>query len=150
VAAARGFMFAFLSHNPPEGETPASLFVTPVGNLQTASAFPLDHNFAVKRAQLDLPNVTASNIGLFGDKGGALQAAAGLALRNVFAAVNEDRCRCGIEVRLEHEPTMRLGDERFKALRGVGIAGPSGAVAVPQGVPPFLFFLKELIARHQR
>lgn len=44
-----------------------ALFITSVGNLQAARALAFDNNLAVLRVQLDLPNVTASNIGLFGD-----------------------------------------------------------------------------------
>lgn len=71
------------------------LIVTPVGNLKTASPFALDHNFAVKRAQFDLPNVTTSDVDFFGDHGRALRAAPGLAPGNIFASVNANRCGRG-------------------------------------------------------
>ena len=48
----------------PDGAFPVldarRLSVTSIGNLQTASQFALDHDFAVRLAQLDLSNVTAS------------------------------------------------------------------------------------------
>jgi hypothetical protein len=98
----------------PESERRASLLVTAVGNLQTASTLPLVNNLAVERAQLDLPNVTASDVGLFGDQRRALQAATSLALRNVFAAVNANGRRRGVKVWLKHKRMMCLSDERFK------------------------------------
>jgi len=57
---------------------PARLFVTSVGNLQTAGTFALDNDFAVPLAQFDLPNVTAGAVNFFGDQRRALQAAAAL------------------------------------------------------------------------
>jgi len=84
-------------------QTGEALLVAPVGNLKTARPLALDDHHAVQRAQFDLPNVTASNIGLLGDHRRALQAATGLALQNVFAAMNLNRSRCGVEVWLEHK-----------------------------------------------
>lgn len=54
------------------------LSVSPVGNLETAGLFSLDHNFAVKRAQFDLSNVTANGVGLFGDQSRVLRDTHGL------------------------------------------------------------------------
>lgn len=44
----------------------------------TASPLAIDHNPAVLRAQFDLPNVTASGVGLSGDHGRALRRERGL------------------------------------------------------------------------
>jgi hypothetical protein len=62
------------SQSDAESEKAASLFVTAVGNLKTASAPALNHNFAVQRAQFDLSNVSTRTINLFGDQLRALRA----------------------------------------------------------------------------
>jgi hypothetical protein len=76
-----------------------TLLVTSVGNLQTARALALDDNFAVKRAQLDLPNVTVSDVGLLGDQRRSLEAATRFALRNVLTTVDANFCRPWVENR---------------------------------------------------
>jgi hypothetical protein len=98
-----GLHIRFLSHNSLKAKGGAALFVTSVGNLKTARPLALDNDLAVERAQFDLPNVTASDVNLFRDQRCALQAATGLALRNVLAAMYHNRSRCGIEVWLEHK-----------------------------------------------
>ncbi len=77
------------------------------------SALALDDDLAVQRTQFDLAKVSASPVNFLGDQSRALQASAGSALRNVFASVDADRRRSGIEIGLEHgkavlEPTSRL------------------------------------------
>jgi|SRR5271156_2208233 len=86
-------------------------FIRLFPNLEPAFSLALDDDFAVLGAEFDLTNVTASNIGLFSDQVSALQAAADLALRDVFAAPDANRCGRGIEVRLGHQPRLRF--ERF-------------------------------------
>lgn len=55
------------------------------------------------QTQFDLANMTTRAVNLLGDQGRAAWASAGFALRNIFAAVNANFCRSGIEIGLEHE-----------------------------------------------
>jgi len=91
-----------MSRSRPRGR--GSLFVPPVANLKTASPLALDDDLAVQRTQFDLADVTASGIDFLSDQRCALKATARSALRNEFAAVNTNFCRCGVEVRLKHTP----------------------------------------------
>jgi hypothetical protein len=73
-----------------------------VANLKPACPLALDDDFAMRRAQFDLANVSAGAVNLRGDHGRALQTSASFALRDVAASVDADRCRSGVEVRLKH------------------------------------------------
>lgn len=91
-----------------------TLFITSVGNFEPARTLPLDNNSAMPQTQFDLPNVTTSHIRLLSDQCCALQAAAGSARRNVFASVDPNGCRRGIEVGLEHARMICFALGRFK------------------------------------
>src|ERR1700735_3479439 len=79
-----------------------SLFARSVGNLQTARALASDNNFAMLRAQFDLPNMTARGIDLLRNQSRAHQAVACSAPRNIAASVNTDFYRRRIEIGLQH------------------------------------------------
>jgi hypothetical protein len=92
----KGVVQIRLRHSAPLGEGAS------VANLKPARSFARDDNFAVLRAQFDLANVTASGIDLLRDQRRALETTTRSALRNVFASVNANFCRRGVEVGLQH------------------------------------------------
>jgi hypothetical protein len=73
-------------------------------DLQAASTFALDDDFAVQRAQFDLANVSAGAVNLLGYLGRALQTTASFVLQDAAASVDANRRRFGVEVRLKHTP----------------------------------------------
>jgi len=78
------------------------LFGLSIADLQPASTFTLDDDFAVTQAQFDLANVAARAVNLLGDHGRALRASARFALRDVAASMDAESLRFGIKVGLKH------------------------------------------------
>jgi hypothetical protein len=79
------------------------LFVPSVANLKPARALALDDDLAMQRAEFDLANVTTSSIDLLRNQRRALVATACSARRNVFASVNANGGRRGVEIGLKHK-----------------------------------------------
>jgi hypothetical protein len=85
----------------------SALLVASVANLKPARSLALDDDFAVRRAQFNLANVTTSGIDLLRNQHRALETTARSALRNVFAAVDANFCGRGVEIGLEHVRALR-------------------------------------------
>jgi hypothetical protein len=79
-----------------------TLFASSITDLKSASTLALDDDLAVQQAQFDLANVAASGIDFLRDQVRALQAVVCSARRNVFASVDANGCRRGVEIGLKH------------------------------------------------
>ena len=99
MALARSFLLSLEVKTELKGRS----FVPSVANLKSSSALAPDHDFAVQRAQFDLPDVTTSRIDFFSNQGRAPRASASFAPRNVAASVDANGSRSGVEVRLKHK-----------------------------------------------
>ena len=97
-----------------------------IRNLKPARALPLDDDLAVPFAGFDLANVSARAVNLLGDQGRALTAVGFFASRNVFASVDANFCRCGIEVGLKHNCEVKIVQRCTIIMSVSNVHGPLG------------------------